>query len=155
MRMRRAIWLGVTCVAVTITLSSCTPGIPVAYHVTEDAIDIAFCDAYSATSMEIDFGKYPPPFQGSLYSIALRSAAGPEVSFGDGVPISESMSDWTFTSDSDAIPEDWERIDFSFYDANGKYVGGEYLFRRDVRSTEWAWTEGFNVASPRCQLDLG
>jgi hypothetical protein len=146
--------LGVTCLAVTITLTSCTPGIPVAYHVTEDAIDITFCDAFSATSIEIDFGKYPPPFQGSLYSIALRSAAGPEVWFGDGVPISESMNDWAFTSESDAVPEDWERIDFSFYDANGEFAGGEFLFRRDVKTTDWAWTEGLNIVDPQCQLDL-
>jgi hypothetical protein len=146
--------LGATFVAVTITLTSCTPGTPVAYHVSADSIDIAFCDTFSATSVKIDFGKYPPPFQGSLYSIALQSAAGPETSFGDGVPISESMSGWTFTPDSDAIPENWERIDFSFYDANNAYVGGEYLFRDDVKSTDWAWTDGLNIPAPQCHLNV-
>jgi hypothetical protein len=154
MKRKRAVLLGATCVGVTITLTSCTPATPLAYHVTNDSIDIAFCDGFSATSMEIDFGKYPPPFLGSLYSIALQSAAGPEVWFGDGAPISESTSDWTLTSESDAIPEDWERIDFSFYDASGEFVGGEYLFRRDVKSSDWAWIEGRYVTDPQCQLDL-
>jgi len=154
MKVRRVLLLCATCVGVAITLTSCTPATPLAYHVTNDSIDIAFCDAYSATSMEMDFGKYPPPLQGSLYSVALQSAAGPEVQFGDGVPLSESMSDWTFASESDQIPEDWERIDFSFYDANGEFVGGEYLFRRDVKSTDWGWTEGLNVSDPQCELDI-
>ena len=149
--MRRAILTGVTCIAVTVSLTSCSPGIPVAYHVTEDAIDIAFCDEFSATSMEIDFGRYGE----SLNSIALQSATGPEVQFGDGVPISRSIDGWTFTSDSDAIPKNWERIDFTFYDAYGEYAGGEYLFRSDVKTSDWAWTEGFNIIDPQCQADLG
>ena len=149
--MKRVILLGVTCLAVTISLTSCSPGIPVAYHVTGDAVDIAFCDEFSATSIEIDFGRYG----GSLYSIALQSATGPEAQFGNGVPISESIDDWTFTSDSDAIPTDWERIDFSFYDATGEYAGGEHLFRREVKTSDWAWTEGFNMIDPQCEVDLG
>lgn len=139
----------------SVTLASCSPGIPVAYHVTDDSIDIAFCDSFAATSVEIDFGKYPPPFQGSLYSVALQSASGPETTFGDGVPVSESMAGWTFSASSDPIPDDWERIDFSFYDSTGEYVAGEFLFRRDVKSSEWAWTEGYNVIDPQCALDLG
>jgi len=154
MKVRQVLLLCATCVGVAIALTSCSPGTPLAYHVSGDSIDIAFCDAYSATSMEIDFGKYPPPFHGPLYSIALRSSTGPEVRLGDGVPLSESLRDWTLASESDPIPDDWERIDFSFYDADGEFVGGEYLFRRDVESTDWAWTEGLNVIDPECQLDL-
>lgn len=154
MKMRRAFLLCATCVGITISLTSCTPATSLAYYITDDSIDIAFCDAYSATSMEIDFGKYPPPFQGSLYSVALQSASGPEARFGDGAPLSGSRSDWTFASESDPIPEEWERIDFSFFDANGEFVGGEYLLRSDVKSTDWDWTEGPTVLDPQCQLDL-
>jgi hypothetical protein len=154
MKVRRAILLCAMCVGVTITLTSCVGSEPIAYHIADDSIDIAFCDAFSATSMEIEFGKYPPPFLGPFYSIALQSATGPEIRFGDGVPLSESMSGWTFASDSDPIPEDWERINFSFYDADGEYAGAEHLFRRDVKSTDWAWTEGLNVVRPECKVDV-
>jgi len=52
-------------------------------------------------------------------------------------------------------PKNWERIDFSLYDATGEYAGGEYLFRRDVKTSDRAWTEGFNMNDPQCQVDLG
>jgi hypothetical protein len=136
-----------------VSLSACSPGIPVAYHVVDDVVDIAFCESFTAASVEIDFGKYPPPLQGSLYSMELRTGSGPVSSFGDGVPASESMSTWAFDQ-NDPAPEGWERVDYSFFDENGEFVAGQYLFRDDVKSSDWAWQEGFNVISPQCDIDV-
>jgi len=134
-------------------LAGCTPAIPVAYKLSDDIVDIAFCRTFDAASVEIDFGRYPPPFMGSLYSIGLVTGAGITTQFGNGRPVLSTVDDWTFSGNLEA-PEDWERVDFSFYDVNGEYVAGEYLFARDVTQTGWAWAEGQTMAPRQCELDL-
>lgn len=139
---------------VTLSLTGCTPGIPVAYKVTDGIVDIAFCRSFNASSVEIDFGKYPPPFMGSLYSIGVVRGSGPLTNLGRGRPVLSDLDAWTFDGDLVA-PDGWERVDFSFYGENGEYVAGEFLFSRDVTGTDWAWTRGLNVNQPSCDVDLG
>ena len=152
--MRRSIGFSALLIAAALVLTACSPVIPIAYHVKDDVVDIAFCDAFAATSVEIDFSDHPPPGEGPMYSIAFRTASGPEANFGDGKPVSVSMEGWTFSSDSTAVPESWDRVDYSFLDDDNQYVGGELLFSRDVTSSDWTWQTGFGVTSPHCDLDL-
>ncbi|AYF98707.1 hypothetical protein [Protaetiibacter intestinalis] len=130
-------------------LSGCTPGTPVAYHVTAGTVDIAFCDTFTADSVVISF--VGPA--GEPASPSGISASGESADFGNGVPVSVSMENWVETPGSEGIPSDWARVDYEF-SADGDYAGEEYLFRRDVGSSGWGWTSGFNVASPSCELQL-
>lgn len=142
-------------VVASTVLTGCSPGTSLAYHVTDEAVDIAFCEEFSATAVTIDFGDYPPPFMGPLASIAVQKASGAEAEFGAGRPLSVSIAGWSFARGSDPIPDEWDRIDFSFFDSDGDYVEGTHLLRTEVTSTQWAWTEGFNIAEPLCDLALG
>lgn len=127
-----------------VTLTACSPGVPVAYHVDSGQVDIAFCESFEATRVEINFDTARKVWTGS----------GPISTFGFGIPVSTSTSEWTFENVG-PIPEHWQRVDYSFYDANGEFVAGEYLRSSDVKSSEWAWQEGFNLLPPDCEIDLG
>jgi hypothetical protein len=131
-------------------LSGCTPGTSVAYHVDDDVVDVAFCESFEASRVDVDFGKYPPPFMGSLYSIGMWTASGPLTKFGSGVPVSVSTSSWEWGEKE--VPPDWERVDFTFYDADDEFAGATYYFASDVVSSDWGWTDGYNVSPPRCAL---
>ena len=146
--------LGAIALLLLLGLSSCTPGIPVAYHVSSESVDVAFCETFTAASVEIDFSNYPPPMMGPKYSIAFQSYSGQEAEFGAGRPVMATISDWQAASGNDDTPEDWERVDYTFYDVNGEYAGSELLFSREVTSTDWAWTSGFNVLDPDCELEV-
>lgn len=151
MKAHRGVGFGVVLAVAVATLTACSPVIPIAYHVDGNTVDIAFCKSFEADRVEVDFSNYPPPFQGPKYTVALSIGTGPPTTFGRGVPISESMKDWQFTGAD--IPTDWERVDFSFYE-NGRFTGGEALFSRDVKSSDWTWQEGYNINRPTCSLDL-
>ena len=133
-------------------LSGCSAIIPIAYQVTDSSVDIAFCAPIQASRVEIRFSKYPPPLQGPAYDLAVWSITGETANFGDGVPVSESMREWDVPRI--ALPDDWDRVDYSFYDDAGDFVGGEFLFSRDVTSSEWAWQEGPYTNKPTCELQV-
>ncbi len=140
--------------AVIVSLTACTPGESVAYHVVGTDVDLAFCDSFTASSAEFDFSKYPPPFMGPKYSIAIRELSGEPREFGSGVPISQSMFDWARSDVWDEVPANWERLDVRFLDSTGAWVGSALLFHREVVSDDWAWTSGLNIADPTCRLRL-
>ncbi len=89
-------------------------------------VDVAFCESFMAASVDIDFSKYPPPSPSARSTrSALSNGAWLTARFGDGVPI--SIPGWKagrLTGDT-AIPSDWERVDFTFYNENGGWVGAE------------------------------
>lgn len=139
-------------IALILALSGCTPGESIAYHATPTFIDVAFCDDLSASSLTIEFSNYDP----GRTVIAVQEYAGAEADFGDGRPVSDSTVEWVMSESSDPMPEDWDRVDFTFYaDDGGQRGRGQFLFRRDVISDDWAWTEGFNIGRPECELRLG
>jgi hypothetical protein len=145
--------LAVVLVGGSLALSACSPGVPIALHVEGDIIDIAFCETFDAANVEIDFSKYPPPFMGPKYSIGMWRASGPTTTFGNGVPVSLSLAGWTF-DDAGPIPDEWERIDWTFSDEHGTWVASEFIFDDDVTSDDWTWQQGFNTLEPQCELDL-
>jgi hypothetical protein len=142
----------VGCVLVSLGFTACSISESVAYHVDDGLIDTAFCDEFTASSLEIEFGNYPPPLMGGLYRIALRKYSGPATHFGGGVPISEGLVGWQIADDSDPVPADWDRIDFTFNHADGSFAGASLLSGQDVKSDTWAWTDGFNTGEPQCDL---
>lgn len=147
----RSPFVGLAAGALLVSLTGCTQGESIAYNVTGTEVDVAFCETFTATSVKFDFGKYPPPFMGSLYTIGILKWEGELVEVVAGVPISEAIAGWTQTH-ADEIPSDWARVDISFHDAGGSYVEGVHLFSREVTTSEWAWTTGLNMAPPQCEL---
>lgn len=139
-------------VAAVGVLSGCSAIIPIAYQVTDSRIDIAFCEPVQASRVEIRFSKYPPPGQGPAYDIAVWSIVGESTSFGDGVPVSESMQGWVVPTID--LPDDWDRVDYVFSDDSGNVTGGKHLFSRDVASSEWTWQTGLYTNKPTCKLQV-
>lgn len=152
MRIGRTIGAVAVAAAAAVALSACTPGIPVAYHVEGGTVDLAFCESFDATEVEVVFSDYPPPFMGPMYTIASWTVSGPAAPFGNGVPVSRSIAKWA-VDDVGSVPESWDRVDYSFFD-DGELVGGVFLFSRDVQSSDWTWQEGFNINRPTCDIDL-
>lgn len=135
-----------------VMLTSCSISAPIAFRVTEHSVNLAFCEEFDAASVEFEYSNYPGPFQGPMYRVGFRAFSGESRHFGDGKPVLRSIVPWSALPESGDIPENWERLDVSFYDEAHNYVAGFLLFSREVQSQEWAWQSDSSVSKPTCEL---
>lgn len=148
----KRVWAVAALLAAVSALSGCSRVIPIAYQVTDSSVDIAFCAPVEASRVEVRFSKYPPPLQGPAYDVAVWSIVGESTSFGEGVPVSESMNGWVVPNIR--LPDDWDRVDYVFYDPASKVVAAKSLFSADVTSSEWTWQSGPDTNEPTCELEV-